>query len=85
MFAKLYETPTDQILVMRDTNDKGDPCVSFITDVEAIGRIVFNLNFEDTDAGHDQADDAFANTDEAAARQVMAEALATLLPAFQQS
>lgn len=35
------------------------------------------------DAGHDQADDAFANTDEAATRQVMADVLANLLPAFQ--
>lgn len=75
MFAKLYETPTNQILVLRDTDDQGNPCVSFTTEVGDLGRAKLCISFDDTDEGHEEANEAFANTTEDSARQVLEEAL----------
>lgn len=80
MFAKLYGTDDDQVLVMLDADDKGDPCVKFSCKPKDMGVCSFFLGFPDTDEGHENAEAAFAKIDEAQAREIVASTIMATLP-----
>lgn len=58
-FAKLFETDEGQVLVTKDTNDEGAPCllVHFVTEGGHFGKLVFS--YEDTDTGWASLDEVF--------------------------
>lgn len=75
MFAKLYGSDDDQVLVMLNTDEKNDPCVSFYFQPKDLGVCSFNIGFRDTDDGWDQAEAVFADIDEEKARLAVKEAI----------
>lgn len=79
MFAKLYGTDDDQVLVMLDTNQDGDPCVRFSCKPEGVGVCTFSMGWDDTDDGWDKAEQYFANVDEEKARQIVSDTTLSLL------
>lgn len=65
-FAKLYESQTlGQIVVMKDSNDEGDPSIKFFFQPEGFGVCCFLLNFTavDEDAAWAKCDKAFDKVD----------------------
>ena len=77
MFAKLYGPPSDQILIMRGTDDAGDPEVRifFMPPGDFFGLCSFAFGFPDTEAGSLQANLAFDTMTEAQARAAASESL----------
>ena len=77
MFAKLFGTPEDQILVMLDTNDEGHPAVHVLFEPPGYGVCKLVSGFQDTEdnseaavnAAWDQAQEVFDKYDEALARE----------------
>ena len=63
-FAKLYRNDEyGQILVMKDTDDEGNPCIYFFVEKnEILCRI--GANFDDTNEGWEKRDEGFESIDE---------------------
>jgi len=83
MFAKLYGTDDDQVLVMLDTDKNNDPRVNFFFQPPSFGVCSFGVGFKDTDAGWDQAEAVFASIDEEKARKAIADSVGHLVDAAQ--
>lgn len=50
-FAKLFEYDDfGQVLVVLDTNDEGDPCISFMVSDPEIGRVTVSPAYQGPDA-----------------------------------
>lgn len=77
MFAKLYGTDNDQILVKLDEGESG-PEVRFYFQPEGMGVCSVATGFADTDAGWDKAEEAFKNMTEETARKLVAPQLAMI-------
>lgn len=75
MFAKLYGADDDQVLVMLETDEKGDPCIRCYSQPKNLGLCSFGISFKDTDAGWDQAESVFAAMNEEKARAAVEEAI----------
>lgn len=74
-FAKIFDTPDHgQVLVKKDTNDKGCPEIRWFVEPPELGVCSLAISFEDTDPGWEVADRSFSQTDQnaaiAAARQI---------------
>lgn len=80
MFAKLYGTDDDQVLVMLETDEDGDPCVRFSSNPKGWGVCSFTMSFTDTDEGHDKAEETFKAMDEKRAREIVANSILDMLP-----
>lgn len=65
-FAKPFNTAHGQIVVIRQDGDEG-PEVRFYTQPAGLGVCSCAIKFQDTEAGQDGADAAFAKIDERAA------------------
>lgn len=50
-FAKIFETKNSQVVVMRDTNDDGEPAIKFYAQPEGFGVRCSTLSFGGIDAG----------------------------------
>lgn len=73
MFAKLYGTDKDQVLVKIDTNEDGNPEVRVFFVPDGLGVCSCALQWDDdTDASWDKAAAAFAGIDEEKARGMTA-------------
>ena len=74
MFAKLFGTDKDQILVKLDTNDDGNPEIRFYFEPEGLGVCSIASSWkDDSDKSWDKAEAAFALIDEEKARNVVSE------------
>lgn len=69
-FAKVFNTVRGQIVVMRDSDDDGDPALMFYAEPSGLGVCRLTLSFSDDDEGWDKLDDAFAKADERMALEV---------------
>lgn len=80
MFAKLYGTDTDQVLVKLDHNDEEDaPELRIYFQPPDLGVCFAALRWTDnSDESWDLAEEAFAKMDEEAARKIVNEQLALL-------
>lgn len=85
MFAKLYGTDADQVLVMLDTNEKAEPCIKFSCEPRGAGVCTFAISYADTDHGWDAAERRFAEVDEAMARKAVEENILSLLAPCKES
>jgi hypothetical protein len=64
MFAKSFETSRGQVLVMKNSNNVGDPELQFYFEPEGLGVCSINLGFgEDSDRAWDALQDAFNQSD----------------------
>ena len=71
-FAKLYGDGDDQILVKLDEClDGGQPEVRFYFQPPELGVCSLAIKFEDSDAGWDEAETAFAAVTQESAREVV--------------
>lgn len=77
MFAKLYGTDNDQILVTIDEGEDG-PELRFHFQPDGLGVCSFALKFEDSDAGWDKAEVSFSDMTEERARKLVEPQLKTL-------
>jgi hypothetical protein len=68
-FAKLFGSGDDQMVVMIQSNEKGDPEVRVYFQPKDIGVCSFALVFSDTDNGWIAAEKAFESVDEKKARR----------------
>ena len=68
MFAKLFGPDENQILVVFETNDEGRPTIYVTTEHDGM-LVKVAPSWEDSDSGWDKAEKAFAEMDEAKARQ----------------
>ena len=79
MFAKLYGTDEDQVLVKVDSNDEGRPEIRFYTKPKGLGVCSLGIkgvcslaiSFEDSDDGWDKAEKALKEMTEAKARKML--------------
>lgn len=71
MFAKLYGTDQDQVLVKVDSNDEGKPEIRFYTKLEGLGVCSLAISFEDSDKGWDKAYKALKEMTEEKARKTL--------------
>lgn len=62
-FAKLFERDGEQVLVMKDTNDDGEPCVGFTCNLDEI-MVTPKLGFKPTAKGFTERDRLFNDCDE---------------------
>jgi hypothetical protein len=72
MFAKLYGSDDDQILVKLDSGDSGPEVRFYFKPGDCFGVCSVAMIFEDSDAGWDQAEVAFGYVDESLAIDVVA-------------
>lgn len=73
MFAKLYGTDEDQVLVKVDSNDEGRPEIRFYAKPEGLGLCSLAISFEDSDDGWDKAEKALKEMTEAKVRKILFE------------
>jgi len=74
MFAKLYGTDKDQVLVKIDAGEDGNPEIRVFFSPEELGVCSCALQWEDdTDASWDKAEAAFEQIDEKGARDMAAQ------------
>lgn len=77
MFAKLYGTDQDQVLVKVDSNDEGEPEIRFYTKPEGFGLCSLAISFEDSDEdsdkGWDRAYKALKEMTEEKARKMLSD------------
>lgn len=69
MFAKIFGTDDDQIVVMRDDSDNGKPQVSFFYDPHIDGYGVCKTSIIFNEGEEESADIAFAKTTEEDAKK----------------
>lgn len=77
MFAKLYGTENDQLLVTIDEGENG-PEIRFHFKPEGLGVCSFAMQFEDSDAGWDNAEAGFRDMTEERARKLIEPQLKTI-------
>jgi hypothetical protein len=70
-FAKLFGTGDDQVLVMIQGGEEGDPEVRTFFQPKDLGVCSVAMKFTDSDAGWDSAEAAFDKIDEAKARAIV--------------
>ena len=73
MFAKLYGTDQDQVLVKVDSNDEGRPEIRFYAKPEGLGLCSLAISFEDSDKGWDKAEKALKEMTEEKARKMLSD------------
>jgi hypothetical protein len=72
MFAKLFGTDDDQILVTVDSADDGGPQVKFSFEPKGLGVCHIAVGFPDTEEGWDKAELALKEMTEEKARKAIA-------------
>lgn len=85
MFAKLYGSDDDQILVKLDSGDSGPEVRFYFTPGGCLGVCSLVMHFDDSDAGYDQADVAFDRIDESFAVDLVAKQKKELQRCFAES
>lgn len=80
MFAKLFGTGKDQVLVMHDTDDEGNPCIEIKAQPEGMGVCTFGISFNDTPEGEVQAQKVFDEMTEDQARMLAQTKIIDLIP-----
>lgn len=75
-FAKIFDSSKyGQILAKRDTNDEGAPELRIFFEPPQLGVCSVALNFPDTDAGYDLAQEALERMDAGRAESLVSKAL----------
>jgi hypothetical protein len=77
-FAKLFGSGEDQIVVMIQSDDEGDPEVRLFYQPKDLGVCSLAIGFPDTDDGWDHAEKAFAKMDEKRVRGMVSKAMKEL-------
>lgn len=80
MFAKLYGTGADQVLVVLDTDDEGAPCIKFSCKPEGAGVCTFTTSFDDSEDGQAKAESIFVEIDEDKARDAVDKTIMKFMP-----
>lgn len=70
MFAKLYGTDKDQVLVKQDINEDGCPEIRFYCEPEGLGVCSIAISFKDDENGWDKAEEVFNEVTETKAREM---------------
>lgn len=60
-FCKVFDTELGQVVVMKDTNDEGNPCLCFYAEPSHLGVSCVRLSFKDNDEGYNALDVTFDN------------------------
>lgn len=67
-FAKLFGSDEDQILVVLDSDEDGNPAVIFSSKPKGLGVCRASVSFDDSDEGWRKAEIVFGNANEENAR-----------------
>lgn len=71
MFAKLYGTDKDQVLVKMDTNEEGRPELRFYCEPDGLGVCSVAVIFSDNDKGWAKAEQGMKEMTEKMARTMV--------------
>lgn len=64
MFAKIFETEEyGQVLVVKDINDVGNPCVNVSSEPEGYGVCTMGISYKDNDDGWEKQEAYFDSFD----------------------
>lgn len=79
MFAKIYGPDVQQVLILKDEDEEGNPQLKIMTNADSGGIVSLGMGFDDTDDGWEKLDRAFEQMDEVTALKYISNLLDELL------